>query len=564
MGILNLLGVGQPFGEATLYEYVTEVMNISPAFTERDGDVIFETDTGNIRMIGGWDGNWLPRTTTNEQWESSDGGVTFTQLANAPWDGRHSFAHGTRADGKFWIWGGDDLYGPQRDVWTFDTVNDWVQITSDWGNVAGNRAGHGFCVHNDYMYLIGGTIQDCVRSSDGITWTKMSDLSFGFSFIHGYCASHNGYIYAVGGQPGQQYKVFKSLDGTSWTALPDLPIGMAETTYWCRLISKWGVLVYIAGTGDIGNLFGVWVSSDDANTWKQMGSFPIRQSHARGVNSIGNYIYEIAGNAAPDSNRTRRVPYEVLADECVYSLRRTSSLYTGSAIRIVRAIDSAELDVGFVGNDLDTTAVTTFVGAGPGYIMKWYDQSINGHHLTQNILANMPKIYFGGLVTLNSKPAILFDSGTQTLTHGTEFNMDSHYVISAVHSVDAANRMICGSSLPNRYGLFFNGNTDIYHNNGDAQQFIGYCNVTTNTGTQYLSEIYRNRMLAKFYRDGVNMGFTFSTLQRYDTPWSLNKLGGEAIPFLGRIQELRIKKGVIEDGAEVAIQADINGYWGIY
>jgi hypothetical protein len=43
-----------------------------------------------------------------------------------------------------------------------------------------------------------------------------------------------------------------------------------------------------------------------------------------------------------------------------YSLRRLSGAYTGSAIRVRRASDNTEQDIGFVSNELDTATLESF------------------------------------------------------------------------------------------------------------------------------------------------------------------------------------------------------------
>ena len=63
--------------------------------------------------------------------------------------------------------------------------------------------------------------------------------------------------------------------------------------------------------------------------------------------------------------------------EVAYSLRKLRTAYTGSAIRVRRLSDNTEQDIGFVGNDLDTTSLLSFVGASNGFITTWYDQSGN-------------------------------------------------------------------------------------------------------------------------------------------------------------------------------------------
>ena len=91
-----------------------------------------------------------------------------------------------------------------------------------------------------------------------------------------------------------------------------------------------------------------------------------------------------------------------------YSLRKLRSAYSGSAIRVRRSIDNTETDIGFVGSGgLDTTTLTTFCGAGNGYVSKWYDQSGNLNDLIQNTLAEQGIIFLtGSLIVSNGKPAI--------------------------------------------------------------------------------------------------------------------------------------------------------------
>jgi hypothetical protein len=92
-----------------------------------------------------------------------------------------------------------------------------------------------------------------------------------------------------------------------------------------------------------------------------------------------------------------------------YSLRLLDSTYTGDAIRVRRASDNTEQDIGFdVNGDLDTSALTTFCTGTNGFVKTWYDQSGNAKNATQSTTANQPKIYDSstGVVTKNGKPAI--------------------------------------------------------------------------------------------------------------------------------------------------------------
>lgn len=100
-----------------------------------------------------------------------------------------------------------------------------------------------------------------------------------------------------------------------------------------------------------------------------------------------------------------------------YSLRRLSDLYSGSAIRVRRASDSAEQDIGFSGNDLDTASLTSFCTGTDGFVTTWYDQSGNTNNATQATTTAQPKVYdsSAGTVLVNSKAAIDFDGIDDTL-----------------------------------------------------------------------------------------------------------------------------------------------------
>jgi hypothetical protein len=101
-----------------------------------------------------------------------------------------------------------------------------------------------------------------------------------------------------------------------------------------------------------------------------------------------------------------------------YSLRRLLSLYTGPLIRVRRSSDDTTLDVGFdTDGDLDTVALLAFVGAGNGFVDRWYDQTGGGANLEQGTAGAQPSIATAGVInTLDSLPAVTFDGTTDYLT----------------------------------------------------------------------------------------------------------------------------------------------------
>ncbi len=94
--------------------------------------------------------------------------------------------------------------------------------------------------------------------------------------------------------------------------------------------------------------------------------------------------------------------------KAAYSLRKLSSTYTGDCIRVRRSSDNAEQDIGFVNDELNTNALTSFVGSNNGYVTTWYNQTGTGNPLNNIFAINQPTIVNSGVVeTVNGRPAIL-------------------------------------------------------------------------------------------------------------------------------------------------------------
>ena len=99
-----------------------------------------------------------------------------------------------------------------------------------------------------------------------------------------------------------------------------------------------------------------------------------------------------------------------------YSVRKLRTAYAGSAIRVRRSADNVEQDIGFSGNNLDTSALTTFCAGSNGFVTTWYDQSGNGRNATQSTATSQPQIVSSGaVITQNTKPTIKFDGSNDSL-----------------------------------------------------------------------------------------------------------------------------------------------------
>lgn len=110
------------------------------------------------------------------------------------------------------------------------------------------------------------------------------------------------------------------------------------------------------------------------------------------INVISSFVLDIAPNAA-----------------AAFSVRKLRSNYTGSCLRVRRSSDNTEQDIGFINNELDTTSLTSFVGAGNGFVTKWYDQSGNVNDLIQSTTSLQPQIVSSGTILKeNNKPILRY------------------------------------------------------------------------------------------------------------------------------------------------------------
>jgi len=110
--------------------------------------------------------------------------------------------------------------------------------------------------------------------------------------------------------------------------------------------------------------------------------------------------------------------------------------YAGFCIRVRRSSDSTELNIGFVANVIDTADLLAFVGAGDGFVVTKYDQSINGFNATQATAANQPRIVSAGVLNIvNLRSSLSFDGTNHFMLVNSTFTTASAFVV--LNALDA-------------------------------------------------------------------------------------------------------------------------------
>ena len=134
-----------------------------------------------------------------------------------------------------------------------------------------------------------------------------------------------------------------------------------------------------------------------------------------------------------------------------YSLRQCRNAYAGYLVRVRRASDNTEQDIGISNFQLDVASLSSFCSGTNGFVSVFYDQSGNGNNLTQTTASKQPLIYDAvtGVVTTNGGNAIRFDGSDDGLLSAV--NLLRPYSLFAVFSEYANSQRVIAAKNTNTY-----------------------------------------------------------------------------------------------------------------
>lgn len=241
----------------------------------------------------------------------------------------------------------------------------------------------------------------------------------------------------------------------------------------------------------------------------------------------------------------------------VYSVNLLVSFYDGDAIRVRRASDNTEQDIGFVNGELDTTALTSFCAGTDGFVVTWYNQDGSGNDFGQGTSAAQPKIYDAatGVELDNAVEALTFDGVDDVLSSSSTISAASDYTIYIVenrpqnvaYSLDSrTGRLILGNSQGAYYDGAFQGSALTQ----GAQALNGYYLLS---GGAYISE---NGSITQ-----SGLSYTQRSISN-DTSFFAHNDGTSRF-VVGKLQAVIIYNAD-KSANRVAIETAINGYFNIY
>lgn len=242
-----------------------------------------------------------------------------------------------------------------------------------------------------------------------------------------------------------------------------------------------------------------------------------------------------------------------------YSLRKLSNSYSGNAVKVRRASDDTELDIGFSSGELDTSALATHCGSSNGFVVTWYDQSGNSNNVTQSTAADQPKIYDATAerhITENGKPAIDFDGNDDFLNTTSSISASvSDYTIYFVEnrtkSVD--------------YGLDSSSGRLVLGNNQGAYHDTSFKGVGLTQGAQFSNGYFLLTAGSSISENGTitqsGLSYTQRAIKTSTSIYGHNNGSGRKVD--GNLQELIIWTND-QSSNRTAIESDINAFYSIY
>jgi hypothetical protein len=286
-------------------------------------------------------------------------------------------------------------------------------------------------------------------------------------------------------------------------------------------------------------------AGDPSRVFQEIIIYPSDQSANReGIESNINDHYGIYADGLIDN-------YPGTA--AAYSLRLLSDDYTGEAIRVRRSTDSAELNIGFIGGELDTQTLNTFCSGADGFVSVWYDQSGNANDATQATTSAQPKIYDAatGVQLVNALPAMGDFVANQGMLFNSVIQATNQFVICVGYF--QSNNILIGS---NDYFVFARPGDVLIRANGISETYS-----TITNGAQTLLSYNRDGVANELKENGSSLGTSSSlTIQVSDYDGIGNYSRASASAF--KAQEIIIYPSD-QSANRADIEANTAAYYGI-
>jgi len=241
------------------------------------------------------------------------------------------------------------------------------------------------------------------------------------------------------------------------------------------------------------------------------------------------------------------------------SLRKLRSAYTGPAATVRRSSDNATHNIGFIGEDLDTAALTAFVGVGNGFTATLYDQ-IAGVNPFQTTAGNQPRMVLSGTIDLlGGKPTIVFNGSSHQMPMPSSVSCAHGFLVARKASnTNSAQYVLGGTSQGLAFGGTFTVNTANINVISPGGNLISTVN---NTLPHQVSFRLGGSGAGRLRVDGVTeaIGTTSANM----TINFLGTLPNANLRHVGDFSEAILYPSVLSDADELVIENNQRAYYGL-
>lgn len=235
------------------------------------------------------------------------------------------------------------------------------------------------------------------------------------------------------------------------------------------------------------------------------------------------------------------------------STRRLRTGYSTNALLVNASGGAGTSNIGFVGQDLDTSTLHTFVGANNGTINTWYDQ-VGANNCANTTVAQQPTIRTGSadIVTTTSK---VWASGAANQGLPNGIVRASSYTLAFVAALDvAANNTIIGTQ-------FAGGHCGISSTGGSAWG-MGNANNSPSGGSADTSihgfvAIFDTSSLTLIVDGSTVINGSATTFDSITSGFDLWDFGNAV-----HIAEVLMFAGVLSGPDQTLLAANWHTYWG--
>ncbi|MCC6271129.1 MAG: hypothetical protein IT190_07615 [Microbacteriaceae bacterium] len=241
--------------------------------------------------------------------------------------------------------------------------------------------------------------------------------------------------------------------------------------------------------------------------------------------------------------------------------RKLLTAYSGPLKRIRRASDDAEMDIGYGSDGLyDQAAQASFCGASIGYDVTWYDQSGNGHHLSNAEKAKQWRCYSGSAAyTKNSRP-VAWATGTTGYMQSA-----SGFTFTALSSCGVAQWSL-GTNGLYQFGAVNVGGSVLFSTTLKALANVsqGAATIAHATGTFNQVSAIIKAASRRIWKDGTEgtPAVDASTLNQSNVGLTVGALSTTTYGMAGYFGDQVFFTNELSDTDRQAIEYDQKAFWG--